>query len=193
MPKIRDILVHVSVEQAQRQRKCRRHNTHKVNKGDMCLVIITNDTNDNYSYCIEAAKPIPMVELGKQPSSIHVWAICYNLGQHPFVIDKLIVSIVHGSRRISSLVGPFVVTPGARVPVQVDMSELLSDDKTLRFAMITFMLKSASGMIQTDPVWLNFSTSEAGGYFWSTGGPDDRQPGTIVEPPRELPDRSELL
>ena len=58
MPKIRDILVHVSVEQAQRQRKCRRHNTHKVNKGDMCLVIITNDTNDNYSYCIEAAKPI---------------------------------------------------------------------------------------------------------------------------------------
>jgi hypothetical protein len=58
MPKIRDILVHVSVEQAQRQRKCRRHKTHKMSKGEMCLVIVTNDTNDDYSYCIEAAKPI---------------------------------------------------------------------------------------------------------------------------------------
>lgn len=58
MPKIRDILVHVSVEQAQRQRICRRHKTHKVSKGDMCLVIVTNETNDDYSYCLEAAKPI---------------------------------------------------------------------------------------------------------------------------------------
>ena len=58
MPKIRDILVHVSVEQAQRQRICRRHNIHKVSKGEMCLVVLTNDTNDDYSYCVEAAKPI---------------------------------------------------------------------------------------------------------------------------------------
>jgi len=58
MPKIRDILVHVSVEQAERQRICRRHNTHKVTKGETCLVILTNPTNDAYSYCSEAAKPI---------------------------------------------------------------------------------------------------------------------------------------
>ena len=58
MPKIRDILVHVSVEQAERQRICRRHNAHKVTKGEACLVILTNPTNDPYSYCTEAAKPI---------------------------------------------------------------------------------------------------------------------------------------
>jgi len=58
MPKIRDILVHVDVEQAQRQRMCRRHKTHKVSKGQMCLVIATNDTDDPYSYCLEASKQI---------------------------------------------------------------------------------------------------------------------------------------
>ena len=59
MPKIRDILVHVSVEQAQRQRICRRHTKrHKVSKGEMCLVIATNDTDDPYSYCMEASKQI---------------------------------------------------------------------------------------------------------------------------------------
>ena len=58
MPKIRDILVHVSVQQAERQRKCRRHNDHHVGKGEMCLVVISNDTRDDYSYCLEAAKPM---------------------------------------------------------------------------------------------------------------------------------------
>jgi hypothetical protein len=58
MPKIRDILVHVTVEQAQRQRICRRHKIHKVSKGELCLVIVTNDTDDPYSYCLDAARPI---------------------------------------------------------------------------------------------------------------------------------------
>lgn len=59
MPKIRDILVHVEVEQAQRQRICRRHkNKHKITKGEPCLVIATNDTDDPYSYCVEASKQI---------------------------------------------------------------------------------------------------------------------------------------
>jgi hypothetical protein len=58
MPKVRDILVRVNVEQAQRQRKCRRHTTHLITKGEMCLVVETNPTNDDYSYCLAAAKPI---------------------------------------------------------------------------------------------------------------------------------------
>lgn len=56
MPKIRDILKHVSVEQAQRQRKCRRDTSHMISKGDMCLVVKTNATNDDYSYSREPAK-----------------------------------------------------------------------------------------------------------------------------------------
>ena len=59
MPSIRDILVHVEVEQAQRQRICRRHrDKHVIARGEMCLVIATNDTNDPYSYCGEASKQI---------------------------------------------------------------------------------------------------------------------------------------
>jgi hypothetical protein len=50
MPKVRDILVHVEVEQAQRQRKCRRNTAHLIAKGEMCLVVKTGSTNDDYSY-----------------------------------------------------------------------------------------------------------------------------------------------
>ena len=56
MPKVRDILVDVKVEQALRQRKCRRNTTHQIAKGEMCLVVRTNSTNDDYSYSREATK-----------------------------------------------------------------------------------------------------------------------------------------
>jgi hypothetical protein len=58
MPKVRDILISVKVEQAQRQRKCRRNTMHLIAKGEMCLVVRTNPTNDDYSYSREAAKPM---------------------------------------------------------------------------------------------------------------------------------------
>lgn len=56
MPRIRDILVHVDVEQAQRQRRCRRGAGKYISKGEMCLVVKTGSTNDNYSYSRDAAK-----------------------------------------------------------------------------------------------------------------------------------------
>jgi hypothetical protein len=58
MPKVRDILVHVGVAEAQRQRKCRRNTAHLIAKGEMCLVVKTGPTNDDYSYSREAAKPM---------------------------------------------------------------------------------------------------------------------------------------
>jgi hypothetical protein len=58
MPKVRDILLDVKIEQALRQRKCRRNKTHLIAKGEMCLVVRTNSTNDDYSYSREAAKPM---------------------------------------------------------------------------------------------------------------------------------------
>jgi hypothetical protein len=79
MPKVRDVLIDVRVEQAQRQRKCRRSAAHLITKGEMCLVIRTNATNDPYSYCRDAAKPMLdaawaklksfYVELGLAPPS----------------------------------------------------------------------------------------------------------------------------
>jgi hypothetical protein len=58
MPKVRDVLIDVAVEQAQRQRKCRRCKAHLIAKGEMCLVVKTGPTNDPYSYCLVAAKPM---------------------------------------------------------------------------------------------------------------------------------------
>lgn len=58
MAKVRDILIDVKIEQAQRQRKCRRNTAHTIAKGEWCLVVRTNATNDDYSYSQEAAKPM---------------------------------------------------------------------------------------------------------------------------------------
>ena len=58
MPKVRDILVDVRIEQAQRQRKCRRNAAHVIAKSEWCLVVRTNATNDDYSYSRDAAKPM---------------------------------------------------------------------------------------------------------------------------------------
>jgi hypothetical protein len=58
MPKVRDILVDVKIEQAQRQRKCRHNTSHTIAKGEWCLVVRTNATNDDYSYSRDAAKPM---------------------------------------------------------------------------------------------------------------------------------------
>ena len=58
MAKVRDILIDVRIEQAQRQRKCRRNSSHVIPKGEWCLVVPTNSTNDDYSHSLEAAKPM---------------------------------------------------------------------------------------------------------------------------------------
>lgn len=58
MAKVRDILIDVKIEQAQRQRKCRRNGSHVIVKGEWCLVVRTNATNDDYSYSRDAAKPM---------------------------------------------------------------------------------------------------------------------------------------
>lgn len=56
MPKVRDILIHVCVEQAQRARKCRRDTDYIISGGQFCLVVKTNPTNDDYSYSVNPAK-----------------------------------------------------------------------------------------------------------------------------------------
>ena len=58
MSKVRYILIDVRIEQAERQRKCRRNTSHTISKGEWCLVVRTNATNDDYSYSRDAAKPM---------------------------------------------------------------------------------------------------------------------------------------
>lgn len=56
MPKIRDILVHVSVEAAKGKRKCHRTRARTIEKGERCLVIKSGPMNAPYSYSSENAK-----------------------------------------------------------------------------------------------------------------------------------------
>lgn len=59
MPKIREVLGHVSVQTAGRKRKCtRKPAAHSIAKGDECLVIRGGPYNAEQSYCGECAEPI---------------------------------------------------------------------------------------------------------------------------------------
>jgi hypothetical protein len=59
MPKTRDILNHVTVETAARQRICHRNRAeHAIQKGELCLVILDPATRGSKNYCSECAKPI---------------------------------------------------------------------------------------------------------------------------------------
>jgi hypothetical protein len=50
MAKVRDILVHVSVETAVRRRKCHRKQEHHVLAGHVCLVIKQGLASKNYCH-----------------------------------------------------------------------------------------------------------------------------------------------
>lgn len=58
MPKVRDILVHVCVETAERRRKCYRNQEHSIRQGERCLVVRTGPTNSKHNYCLQCAKEI---------------------------------------------------------------------------------------------------------------------------------------
>lgn len=60
MPAIRDILVHVSAENAVRERKCGRgkKKKEKISGGSLCLVVKGGSMNSPQSYCVEHAKPM---------------------------------------------------------------------------------------------------------------------------------------
>lgn len=59
MPKIREILGHVSIQTAARKRKCtRKPDKHAIAKGESCLVIKGGTYNAEQSYCGECASAI---------------------------------------------------------------------------------------------------------------------------------------
>jgi uncharacterized phage-like protein YoqJ len=59
MPKVRDVLTHVSVECAARVRICHRNRAeHSITKGDKCLVVRDPSTQGSKNYCGECSKEI---------------------------------------------------------------------------------------------------------------------------------------
>jgi hypothetical protein len=59
MPKVRDVLGHVSVEVANRKRKChRKPNKHSISNGETCLVVFGGAYNSRKNYCKSCASEI---------------------------------------------------------------------------------------------------------------------------------------
>jgi hypothetical protein len=57
MPKVKQVLKHVSVQTAAAERKCyRKPNAHQITKGDVCLVV--TEAGSKRNYCPECAEPI---------------------------------------------------------------------------------------------------------------------------------------
>jgi len=58
MAKVREVLKHVRVETADRQRKCHRRSTHSIGRGQRCLAIYDSTTSARKNYCVECARAI---------------------------------------------------------------------------------------------------------------------------------------
>lgn len=58
MPKVREVLGHVSVETAERRRVCHRNREHTIAKDEACLVIREPASSGSKNYCRVCAGPI---------------------------------------------------------------------------------------------------------------------------------------
>ena len=112
-------------------------------------------------------------------------ALCYNLGDSPFVVDQLIVRFPPDTASYRDLEGPHVVRPGDFVAVSVDCAEWLRS--AMQEASIVFQLQGATGRLTTRPAWFYFYPEKPAGYDWRVGRLADRRPGAIVQQPRIIP------
>jgi hypothetical protein len=59
MPKVREVLAHVSVQTAERRRICHRNrDSHAITKGESCLVVREAASSGSKNYCLVCAVPI---------------------------------------------------------------------------------------------------------------------------------------
>lgn len=58
MPKVRDALLGVESDVAQRQRTCKGNSKHKIDKGNKCLVMRDSQSGYERSYCVNCAQAI---------------------------------------------------------------------------------------------------------------------------------------
>ena len=58
MPKIREVLNHVQVELAERERMCHRNREHAIVKGEVCLAVYEGPRRKRKNYCRACARDI---------------------------------------------------------------------------------------------------------------------------------------
>lgn len=55
MAKVRDILVHVCIEIAEKKRRCSRNKEHVISRGEQCLVVRGEMSHSQKNYCVACA------------------------------------------------------------------------------------------------------------------------------------------
>lgn len=136
----------------------------------------------------EEAKPSAVIEIVvKEEAPLDMCFACFNLGSNTFYIDRMIV-VASDGRRCESDLTPQVLPPGTWVTIDYDPAQLLGlhgEPAPLKEANCVFILKGATGTVETDPVWfcLGYGSGRAA---WSKGRLADRLPGTIPSQPKVL-------
>jgi hypothetical protein len=139
----------------------------------------------------EEARPSAVVVIATYAEdSLKMVFACFNLGNHTFFIDKMIVTTTDGSHHESELT-PQIVTPGHYVTIKYDPCELLAwfgESKEYKEANCTLLLRGATATVATEPVWF-YVSAKAGvnGCLWYVGRLSERQPGVIPSRPKIIP------
>lgn len=137
------------------------------------------------------SEPSAVIELGKasEDSNEMVFA-CFNLGTTSFYLHWMTVTAQDGTREEIRL-PPHIVLPGKSAKVGYDPSKLLGmfgENSQFKEANAVFVVRGATGMAKTEPVWFYLSYGPKGfGCEWREGRLADRQPGTVVYPARVMP------
>lgn len=143
----------------------------------------------------EDAKPNAFVELATYESdTLRLVFLVYNLGKHPFLIDKLDVVVPANSTKITlPHFAPQIVMPGNWTPIEFDQNLILNiwgGHTPSEEAYGVIVIKGANGLPQeVKSGWLHVFYPQSANTNRATWrcGPANMPPGTISFEPRVLP------
>jgi hypothetical protein len=139
------------------------------------------------------AAPSAVIEITTNDNADLIFG-CFNLGNNTFFVDKMIVTARDGTIQETTLT-PKIVTPGTYAAVGYDPAQIMGlfgENTEFKEANAVFVLKGATGTVQTDPAWFYvFYRKNGVGCGWNIGRLADRQPGTLVPVPKRLPHLAE--
>jgi hypothetical protein len=145
----------------------------------------------------DESKPTAHVEavvFADAATEMHV--ACYNLGNHSFLIDRL-VALAASGMRYESDIQPVIVVPGRFVTIPFNPCDVLSSrgsDQQFTEGQIVLTLRGARDTLQTAPVWFCAEYGQPGqGCPWTLGRLSDMVPGAMVKQPKIMPPRNPML
>lgn len=144
----------------------------------------------------EDAKPKAFVELATYENDpFRMLFVVYNLGNQPFLIDKLVIKVeAKGTTITAPHYSPQIVTPGNWAPIEFDHGLILSPNggnTPSEEAYGIIVIKGATGLpLEVKSDWLHVFYPQPPRpdrkLSWSMGR-SNQHPGTVSQQPRILP------